>query len=178
VFKFLHHQGDQKCLAIQEVNNWNSVYKKWFEERFPERLFVVMNCSLGARVFLILPFFRVPADYNDRLKIAEGHKTSPLMVGLQFFADKGKIHKDLRWRHIGVVPRFGPIKFFVLLDLGEGVEACDDIAKRDTWVKESYSMLESRMGDSGEDVDKLLRAEDPNPEEYAGAGVGEEATSL
>jgi hypothetical protein len=59
VVKFLHHKGGQECLAIQEENNWNSVYKEWFEEMFPDRLFV-MKCSLGARVLLNLLFFRVP----------------------------------------------------------------------------------------------------------------------
>lgn len=75
------------------------------------------------------------------------------------FCLQGEIHKDLKWRHVGVVPRFGPILFVVLLDLGEGVEACDDIIKRTMWVQESYSMLVRRMGNpTSEDVDKLHRA--------------------
>jgi hypothetical protein len=172
VVKFLHAAKgpnavqNLKTLAKQEEKNWKDVYETWYSK--PDCQFVESH-TLGHRVFLFLPFFRVPVDLADRKKLISGQGTSLLKKGLEFFASKKKIHNDLKWRHIGVLPEGSDM--VVLLDLGEGVEDCVDESKLSKWVTDSYDLLVNIMKEPSEDVARAHVVVEKAAEEQSAAMV-------
>jgi hypothetical protein len=176
VIKFLHAAegpnataDDLKELAEKEEKNWKDVYETWYSNPlnpYPDRQFVESH-KLGHRVFLFLPFFRVPVDLHDRKKLIS-EQNNLLRKGLVFFASKNKIHNDLKWRHIGVPPKASEdANMVVLLDLGEGVEHCVDKAKLNKWVDDSYTSLVERMKYPSEDVTGTHAAVEKTAEEQS-----------
>lgn len=55
------------------------------------------------RVLLVMPYWRVPCDRAERQKFVEGDEGSLLYKALKRFADKGFIHKEVFWHHVGLI---------------------------------------------------------------------------
>jgi Family of unknown function (DUF5898) len=160
VLKIYHDRSDKQFeLAKQEAQRWHALYgkKEWtFIKAYYE--------GTKAYLILVLPFLHVPTAL-ERQKLLNagcgGKEESPLWKGLKRFADKGVVHDDLKWHHIGLLPgtiyeraidgsmtvnneiSVTDLNEIFLLDL-DAVKTVENLEERNKWVRESYAYLESR----------------------------------
>jgi hypothetical protein len=52
---------------------------------------------------LVMPYLRAPKDEAERDRFMEDGENSLLWKALKAFADKGRQHDDLEWRHVGII---------------------------------------------------------------------------
>jgi hypothetical protein len=136
-----------KELAAAEEQNWASIYadQRW---RF------VRHTNINDTWILVLPYFHVPCNREERHALMEGREESLLWKALDRMAQKGYAHSDLKWHHVGCLTirrkkhsiegkeKYEKMAF--LFDLGNvGVLLPSE---RDEWVTESFKAFESRSG--------------------------------
>jgi Family of unknown function (DUF5898) len=158
VLKIYHRTTEEQVqLAQTEAQRWRLYYKekKW-------TFIQVYTGRTKAYLILVLPYLHVPtAEERKQLLEAVGGKQedSALWKGLKGFADKGVIHEDLKWHHVGLLPgtsyerasngslnkvlSVSELNEIYLLDL-EHARPVPSPAEREMWVKQSYEYLSAR----------------------------------
>jgi hypothetical protein len=135
-----------KELAAVELKNWKSIYgdQQW---KF------VRNTNINDTWILVLPYFHVPRNREERDALTEGRdEESPLWKALDCMAKKGYAHNDLKWHHVGRLRicgkkqnREGEKKHewrVFLFDLGDVLHL--EPNKREEWVTKSFKELKNR----------------------------------
>jgi hypothetical protein len=132
-------------LATAEIENWKSIYgdQQW---RF------IRKFTINDTWILVLPYFHVPCNREQRDALMEGREESLLWKALDCMAEKGYAHNDLKWHHVGCLRICGKKKNregekkherrVFLFDLGD-VRALKP-NEREEWVTESFKELEKR----------------------------------
>eukprot|EP00980_Cylindrotheca_fusiformis_P031817 scaffold27033_cov191-Cylindrotheca_fusiformis.AAC.1 len=95
VIKFYRDDGDFEE-AKKEANRWQELYGEDLGFNFVE-------AYEKPRVLLVLPYLRVPSNFSEREHLVAGEKESLLYKALLQFANKGFIHKEMGWHHVGLV---------------------------------------------------------------------------
>eukprot|EP00980_Cylindrotheca_fusiformis_P019427 scaffold6707_cov114-Cylindrotheca_fusiformis.AAC.1 len=95
VIKFYRGDGDFEE-AKKEAECWRELYGKDLGFNF-------VKAYEKPRVLLVLPYLRVPSNLKERKHLVEGEKDSLLYKALLQFANKGFIHKEMGWHHVGLI---------------------------------------------------------------------------
>lgn len=166
IFKTAMSQKD----AEAELDHWKNIYLLRSKNQWSfMRVVVVAGIAI-----LVIPFFNVPANKQERMRFLEGDKDEDTLLwkALDSFAATGHTHDDLKWHHVGAVSSTSSttrkrghgeipkqqMEVF-LLDLGKVSknEQMKDDAKRRVWVMKSFSLLKSRH-ENHEDTIPLARS--------------------
>ena len=151
VLKIFHQREEPgKELAAEEFLNWRNVY----EVHKVNNWTFIRSAEIRGIHFLVLPYFSVPRNKEERESFMEGHKKSKLWKALAEMADQGYAHDDLKWHHVGDMwgdankrNRDGGKVFdkkAYLFDLGKVSKLA--VQDQDKWVTDSFEMLKSRAG--------------------------------
>jgi hypothetical protein len=146
VLKFFHHKlHNLQEEAEAERDNWKHIYEE-------EKWTFIKVYKVNGTVMMVMPYLRPPEDKKERDELLAGDEKSLLWEALKAFADKGKRHADLKWRHVGITIKENKKrkrmnagetrKQVFLLDLGSvsHLEAKDANA----WVANSFKAMKSR----------------------------------
>jgi hypothetical protein len=96
VLKFFHHKlHNLQEEAEAERDNWKHIYEE-------EKWTFIKVYKVNGTVMMVMPYLRPPEDKKERDELLAGDKESLLWKALKAFADKGKKHDDLKWRHVGI----------------------------------------------------------------------------
>jgi hypothetical protein len=134
-----------KKLAAAEAQNWESIYgdQGWS---------FVRQTNINDTCILVLPYFHVPCNREQRDALMEGQEESLLWKALDRMAKKGYAHNDLKWHHVGCLricgkkhSSEGEGKYeqrAFLFDLGN-VRVLEP-SERDEWVRKSFKEFKNR----------------------------------
>jgi hypothetical protein len=132
-------------LAAAEAQNWASIYED-------QRWTFVCQANINDTCILVLPYFHVPHNRQQRDALMEGREESLLWKALDCMAKKGYAHSDLKWHHVGCLKICGKKHFSegeekneqraFLFDLGD-VQVLEP-SEMDEWVTKSFKELEGR----------------------------------
>lgn len=93
VVKFFRKSDGSFDLAKTEAENWGAIYG--------DLGFDFVRAYDTPRAFLVMPFLRVPCNLAERRFLVEGGESSLLYKALLQFSEKGFIHEEVFWHHVG-----------------------------------------------------------------------------
>mmetsp|Transcript_27828 Transcript_27828/g.42129 ORF Transcript_27828/g.42129 Transcript_27828/m.42129 type:complete len:300 (+) Transcript_27828:1120-2019(+) len=140
--------------AKEEAKMWEKVYG--------DLRYNFVRAEESPRVVLIMPDLKVPCNFPERQKLIEGEENSLLYKGLQRMAEKGYIHTEVFWHHIGRIKvdtkeQGGSqekkrdantncsTKIALFCHLAHA-KKCEDASERQAWVKKSFEDMKRSIG--------------------------------
>jgi hypothetical protein len=179
VLKFYRHEQGEDLFA-----NAKEEAKKW-ETLYADDVHGIdfVQAIDAPRAVLVMPYLKVPCNYEERRQFVEGDKESLLYLALKHVSSKGYVHHEPRWHHVGLwnvmgnqspeneqsLSNLSPQlrkrnaanaeasgkQFAVFCDLAHVTEL-ENEQDREKWVNDTFEYMQARIGDE-QDVKRQIK---------------------